>query len=436
MKSPILQSSYALGVLFTLVFYLTTFAQVGIGTTSPNADALLDVDATTTNGGILLPRIALTNTSSPSPLSADVAGMIVYNTANTGDVSPGFYYNDGTDWIRLGAGSESDDWKTTGNSGTSLVTHFIGTTDAQPVVLKANNIEKVRIDISETVINEDSNTYNFRVESDNLTNALFIDGTNDAVGIGTSTPSNYSGVAVDRFTVIGGGTTTVVGPNTAWTPVSAFINEDEGVALYVHNESTTDTGAALESGVEGPGFGVRALHLATSGAGYAVYGSTNSPVVAWAGYFNGDVGGTAFYQVSDKKWKKNITKLNTSESMLDKIMLLNATSYQWKVDEFPGMSFKKEETSFGFIAQELKEVFPELVSTKQIPDPTVPVKQNQSANLVDGFHLVNYTGLIPVLTQAIQEQQEIIITQNDKIQSLEREFEQLKQDVINLKNNK
>jgi hypothetical protein len=32
--------------------------------------------------------------------------MVVYNTANTGDVTEGFYYNDGLKWVRI-AGSPS-----------------------------------------------------------------------------------------------------------------------------------------------------------------------------------------------------------------------------------------------------------------------------------------------------------------------------------------
>ena len=97
-------SKLLFNVTLTCLFTAFTYAQVGIGTTTPNADALLDVDATVTNGGILLPRLGLSATTSPAPLTADVAGMIVYNTATAGDVTPGFYYNDGNDWIRLGGG--------------------------------------------------------------------------------------------------------------------------------------------------------------------------------------------------------------------------------------------------------------------------------------------------------------------------------------------
>lgn len=84
-------------------------AQVGIGLASPNTNAMLEVSST--NKGILLPRVALTATNNASPLSAHVAGMSVYNTATNTSVAanpvyPGEYYNDGTQWQRKSALSE------------------------------------------------------------------------------------------------------------------------------------------------------------------------------------------------------------------------------------------------------------------------------------------------------------------------------------------
>lgn len=77
-----------------------TFGQVGIGTTSPNNNAVLDIGSS--NKGLLIPRVALTGTANTAPLSAHVAGMIVYNTATTGNVTPGFYINDGSKWVVSG----------------------------------------------------------------------------------------------------------------------------------------------------------------------------------------------------------------------------------------------------------------------------------------------------------------------------------------------
>lgn len=98
---------YCFIITLTLVFTFTTklSAQVTIGSgEAPQKDALLDLKENslgTSTKGLLLPRVALSSTISPNPLSAHVVGMSVYNTATAGDVVPGYYYNDGHKWVRL-----------------------------------------------------------------------------------------------------------------------------------------------------------------------------------------------------------------------------------------------------------------------------------------------------------------------------------------------
>jgi len=75
---------------------------VGIGAESftPDANSMLEVKSD--NKGFLPPRLELVQTTSYAPLpEAHVAGMVVYNTATTGDVTPGLYVNDGSKWISL-----------------------------------------------------------------------------------------------------------------------------------------------------------------------------------------------------------------------------------------------------------------------------------------------------------------------------------------------
>lgn len=98
-------------VLIGVLFSIQIFAQTGIGTTSPNASAKLDVFSETK--GFLPPRVALTSTSAFSPITGlsdasallTAAGLLVYNTATIGsapsNVTPGYYYWNGTSWIRL-----------------------------------------------------------------------------------------------------------------------------------------------------------------------------------------------------------------------------------------------------------------------------------------------------------------------------------------------
>jgi hypothetical protein len=89
-------------LLFLGLFTHGAYAQVKVGNnpTTINSNSVLELEAT--NKGLLLPRVALSATNNASPLSAHVAGMIVYNTATAGtlpnDVVPGYYYNDGTKW--------------------------------------------------------------------------------------------------------------------------------------------------------------------------------------------------------------------------------------------------------------------------------------------------------------------------------------------------
>lgn len=118
--------------------------KIGNNPTVINADAILELQST--NKGLLLPRVALSSTTSPSPLTNFVNGMLVYDTVTVNDITPGMYYCDGTKWIRLSASSASGNaWNVTGNGGTDPAINFIGTTDNKPLLLKTNNTEQVRI---------------------------------------------------------------------------------------------------------------------------------------------------------------------------------------------------------------------------------------------------------------------------------------------------
>jgi hypothetical protein len=98
-------------LIIGFLFSVEVMSQTGIGTTTPNASAKLDVFSDTK--GFLPPRVALTSTSAFSPVTGlsdaaallTAAGLLVYNTATAGsapsNVTPGYYYWNGTSWIRL-----------------------------------------------------------------------------------------------------------------------------------------------------------------------------------------------------------------------------------------------------------------------------------------------------------------------------------------------
>lgn len=104
---------------------------------------------------------------------------------------------------------------------------------------------------------------------------------------------------------------------------------------------------------------------------------------------------------SDINYKTNIVNLT---GMKEKLKLLRPVSYLFKTD-IPGLVIDKTNNSiqFGFIAQELKEIFPDMVK--------------QMDNGVLG---ISYTELIPVLVQALKEQQMEIEELKTRISSLEK----------------
>ncbi|WP_207532717.1 tail fiber domain-containing protein [Desertivirga arenae] len=77
-------------------------ATVGIGTTSPDASAALDI--TSGSKGILIPRVALTGTGDVNTINPRTNGLLVYASGSNGDVTPGFYYWNNSLWTRLSTG--------------------------------------------------------------------------------------------------------------------------------------------------------------------------------------------------------------------------------------------------------------------------------------------------------------------------------------------
>ena len=99
---------------------------------------------------------------------------------------------------------------------------------------------------------------------------------------------------------------------------------------------------------------------------------------------------------SDSRLK---TRITTMPNALDDLLKLRGVTFLWNKATKPNASDK---TQYGFIAQEVESVFPDLVGTDS-----------------NGYKTVNYIGVIPVLTEAIK-------TQQDEIKELKSENEQLK----------
>jgi hypothetical protein len=163
--------------------------------------------------------------------------------------------------------------------------------------------------------------------------------------------------------------------------------------------------------------GATAYEFYATGAGntWSIY--SYAPTSGYAAYFVGNVFCTGSYLPSDEKLKENIQPLQNG---LDKIMRLNVSTYNFKASEFPELNLPTNKQN-GFIAQNLESVFPELVRLN-------PAKKEQPT----AFKAVNYMGMIPVLTEAIQEQQKQLEAKDARIDSLQKQLDDLKNLVLNI----
>ena len=121
--------------IITLLFVAYGNAQTGIGTTSPDASAKLDISSTTK--GLLTPRMTSTQRAA---ISSPANGLLIYQT----DAPTGFYVNTGSagspSWLRI-----NTDWTKSGND-VSFTTGNVGIGTSSPAEkievngnVKANN---------------------------------------------------------------------------------------------------------------------------------------------------------------------------------------------------------------------------------------------------------------------------------------------------------
>jgi hypothetical protein len=259
-------------LILLLLFPVFMHSQVGVNTTAPNA--MMDVSST--NSGFLIPRIALTSatdvTTVVNPQGGPLAvSTLIYNTATAGaapnDVVPGFYYWNGTRWMGLG---QTPGWQLGGNAGTSAPfwpatygttpidagENYLGTTDAQDLVLATNSRERMRIN---------RNTGN--------------------IGIGTATPT--ARLSVDEAA---GGATAIEGTNTNTSAM-----DGAGVVGTSINADGYGVGGRFFGGFHG----VHAINLGHTypGISYGIYSSsTGTAGTRVGGYFTA-TGGTNNYSL-------------------------------------------------------------------------------------------------------------------------------------------
>jgi len=129
-----------------------------------------------------------------------------------------------------------------------------------------------------------------------------------------------------------------------------------------------------------------------------------------------------FINFSDRRLKKNIREL---EQVLPSLMQLKPVTYQFKKEHNPD-----ERNRTGFIAQDLQQIFPELIVQEDVDiDPmTGDIKRTFSEYLS-----MNYLELIPITIKALQEQQEMIAARDKEIEDQDRRIDQLQRELNDLR---
>jgi len=199
--------------------------------------------------------------------------------------------------------------------------------------------------------------------------------------------------------------------------------------LLLGVSSLTDSAYHLQTDTGGStGAQINTVSMGRSGSGYPIIGYNCAPTstvgtynkhyvdyASWIQFISGRIdtytttttasgtttgtagpylssGGTSWTSSSDRRLKDNIEGISYG---LEAVKLLNPVSYV-RNDRDTGA------TELGFIAQEVDEVVSEVVSVKD-----------------DGYYGIDYERLIPVLTKAIQDQQDIIENLKSRIEQLE-----------------
>jgi len=284
------------------------------------------------------------------------------------------------------------------------------------------------------VFNEGGQDIDFRVESDNQVNQFFIDGADDRIGIRTNAPTSFfemtnGGVdvganAMAEFNNSGADGVALSSYNiSAANPYNGF----EGITNYGGNAFVASGvfGLAINGSVTHTAIGVRGVANGRDGIG--VYGTRQNAggPVGWGGVFYNDLGYTGFFgAVSDRKTKQDVKAINKAMDIVNK---LKPVVYKFDQNKYPNMGLNTEK-EYGFIAQEVRAILPEITRRKKLhTNATKEVKANDlaMANETETFTMIDYTKLIPILTQAIKEQQDVISTQESRIKALETKMEKI-----------
>ena len=395
--------------------------EVGIGTTSPQF--ALDVRRTGTQGNTLVLQ-TLFNTESSYQVNSGSALLFQYGYGHSqAMISAHIESNGNGNNGYLSLRTTTDGGATmpervriasTGNVG-------IGTTSPlNPLqVTSTSNIRPIRASGALTDIGLllDNTTAGGRGYS------LFSSGTGSGLGVGNF--NIYDEVAGTTRLGITSGGNVGIGTTSPATPLHVFGNTSNEIARFQPSNGAANTRGYISIYTTNPSYWWEISNQDAAGGGTSNNLSFNERSVSGAavsrvffgqggnvgigtmspGYLltvNGQPGAngyTAFTNYSDARLKTNISPLSDAADSLRRINFLNPVTYNY--NELTGYDAATlARRSSGFIAQELKEQFPEMVGTVLINET-----EYLDTNLSDlNLHLVLAVKQLTILTNSLQNQ--------------------------------
>jgi hypothetical protein len=159
-----------------------------------------------------------------------------------------------------------------------------------------------------------------------------------------------------------------------------------GVLGICNNQ--TGNGAAV--------WGWVAFDAGSANANYGGYFTSNNHAFSYSIRADGDMLlNGALMKMSDGRLKKEVQNISLG---LPVLLALRPTTYQY-IQQAP-MTLPAG-TQYGFIAEEVEAILPEIV--RDIPYPVTMDPDNMTGSDMVSYKAINYEALIPLLTKAIQE---------------------------------